>query len=166
MRLRLPIISLALIAIIAACDKQGPVANGANAVAAVPQPSTKPIPTPAGGPPANSAVPAAPAAAGQSATGIPANLQGRWGLTPADCTAPLARAKGLLVINSGELRFYESRAVPAADVETSADSISGQFNFTGEGQSWSRYESLEAKGDKMIRTERNPLASFSYARCT
>jgi len=165
MRLRLPIISLALIAIIAACDKQGPVANGANAVAAVPQPSTKPIPTPAGGPPANSAVPAAPAAAGQSATGIPANLQGRWGLTPADCTAPLARAKGLLVINSGELRFYESRAVPGADLHTGAVATSGTFHFSGEGQNWDKFESLQRKGDKLTRTEGNPTASYTYAKC-
>ena len=165
MRLRLPIISLALIAIIAACDKQGPVANGANAVAAVPQPSTKPVPTPAGGPPANSAVPAAPAAAGQSATGIPANLQGRWGLTPADCTAPLARAKGLLVINSGELRFYESRAVPSADLHTGAVATSGTFHFSGEGQNWDKFESLQRKGDKLTRTEGNPTASYTYAKC-
>jgi len=165
MRLRLPIISLALIAIIAACDKQGPVANGANAVAAVPQPSTKPVPTPAGGPPANSAVPAAPAAAGQSATGIPANLQGRWGLTPADCTAPLARAKGLLVINSGELRFYESRAVPGADLHTGAVATSGTFHFSGEGQNWDKFESLQRKGDKLTRTEGNPTASYTYAKC-
>ena len=165
MRLRLPIISLALITIIAACDKQGPVANGANAVAAVPQPSTKPVPTPAGGPPANSAVPAAPAAAGQSATGIPANLQGRWGLTPADCTAPLARAKGLLVINSGELRFYESRAVPGADLHTGAVATSGTFHFSGEGQNWDKFESLQRKGDKLTRTEGNPTASYTYAKC-
>jgi len=125
----------------------------------------KPVPTPAGGPPANSAVPAAPAAAGQSPTGIPANLQGRWGLTPADCTAPLARAKGLLVINSGELRFYESRAVPGADLHTGAVATSGTFHFSGEGQNWDKFESLQRKGDKLTRTEGNPTASYTYAKC-
>jgi hypothetical protein len=99
------------------------------------------------------------------AASIPAAVQGRWGLTPRDCTSDLGDAKGLLVIDSSELRFYESRAAPGADVETSTDSVSGTFNFSGEGQTWSRYEALEVDGSKMKRTERDPLVTFNYARC-
>ena len=164
MRYRLPLISFALIAAVAACGKQGPVANGASAVTAVPQPLTKAEPTPAGGPPrdTNSTSPAAP---GDPPTAVPAALQGRWGLTPADCTAPLANAKGLLVINPGEMRFYESRAVPGSDVRTGVGSASGTFHFTGEGQTWDKFQSLQRKGDKLTRTEGNPTASYTYAKC-
>ena len=165
MRLRPPLISFALIAVIAACNKQGPVANGADAMAGAPQPVNKAEPTPAGGPPTNEANVAAPAAPGQPAAAIPALLQGRWGLTPADCTAPLANAKGLLVINSSELRFYESRAVPGADLHTDAVTTTGTFHFTGEGQSWDRFESLQRKGNRLTRTEGNPTASYTYAKC-
>lgn len=147
---------------LAACGQKDPVTTNANSTAALPT-IARPESSPDGGRPTNSAAPASAAAAPGS---IPAALQGRWGLTPRDCTSGLGDAKGLLVVNSSELRFYESRAVPAAGVETTANSISGTFNFTGEGQSWSRYEALEANGSKMVRTERNPLASFSYARCS
>ena len=104
MRLRLPYVSVALIAAIAACGKPDPVANGANAVAAVPAASNKAAPAPAGGPPP-AAAPAATSASPTATTRIPAALQGRWGLTPQDCTSALGDAKGLLVINGRELRF-------------------------------------------------------------
>ena len=171
MRYRVPLISFTLIAAVAACSKQGPVANGANTVTAVPQQANRGEPTPAGGPPTNNTSAAPPAAADQPgapeqpATALPAALQGRWGLTPADCTAPLARAKGLLVINSGELRFYESRAVPNSDVHTSTTTASGTFHFTGEGQAWDKFESLQRNRDKLTRTESNPTASYTYAKC-
>ena len=93
------------------------------------------------------------------------SLRAYWALSPRDCTSPLGDAKGLLVINSGELRFYESRAVPAGDVQTSDNSISGDFAFTGEGQEWTRHETLEVRDEKLIRTERDPMGSFSYVRC-
>lgn len=163
--MRLPLISFALIATIAACGRQEPVANGANAVTAVPQPVNKAQPTPAGGPPTNVGNAAAPAASPVGTPAIPAALQGRWGLTPGDCTSALASAKGLLVVNPGELRFYESRAVPTADVQSDASSIGGTFHFTGEGQSWTRYEALKRNGDKLTRTETNPAASYTYAKC-
>jgi len=165
MRYRLPLISFALIASIAACSRQEPVANGANAVSAVPQAVNKAMPTPAGGPPNNASIAAGASAATNATPAIPAALQGRWGLTPGDCTSALASAKGLLVVNAGELRFYESRAVPTADVQSSASSIGGTFHFTGEGQSWTRYEALKRNGDKLTRTEGNPAASYTYAKC-
>ena len=147
---------------LAACGKPDAVAKGANNVEGLPT-LNKTEASPTGARPAGAATPVTASPTG--AISIPAAVQGRWGLTPRDCTSDLGDAKGLLVVNSSELRFYESRAVPAGDVETSDDSVSGTFNFTGEGQTWSRYEALEVDGSKMKRTERDPLASFNYARC-
>jgi hypothetical protein len=165
MRLRVPVISLALIAAIAACSNPGPVANGANQITAVPAQSNEPEPTPAGGPPAHHANAEAPVPQPSAPTAIPAALQGRWGLAPRDCTSALGDAKGLLVVSASELRFYESRAVPSADVQTTPSSIGGIFHFTGEGQTWSRYETLKRSADKLVRTESNPATSYTYARC-
>jgi hypothetical protein len=126
-------------------------------------PASHAAPDPAGLPPQNASAPQAPAADG--ATKIPAALQGRWGLTPADCTSTRGDAKGLLVVTADGLRFYESRAVPAADAHADADSINGHFNFTGEGRSWSKFEALKASGNKLTRTETEPAASYTYAKC-
>ncbi|HEX5257536.1 MAG TPA: hypothetical protein VFW35_02005 [Sphingomicrobium sp.] len=156
--------TFALIASIAACSKSDPVAKGANAVTALPLPANQAAPSPAGAPPENGAAPSA-SAASTSALPIPPALQGRWGLTPADCTAPLANAKGLLVINTNELRFYESRGVPLNDVQSSPQALNGRFGFSGEGKSWTRYEALKRNRDKLTRTETNPAASYTYAKC-
>jgi hypothetical protein len=146
---------------LAACGKPNPVADDAKNVDALPTIATD-APDPMGGPPANAvATNAAPAPAGA----IPVAVRGRWGLSPRDCTSDLGDAKGLLVVSSSELRFYESRAVPTAKVLTSDDSVGGDFNFTGEGQKWTRNETLELRDHKLIRTERNPVASYTYARC-
>jgi hypothetical protein len=156
------LITCAAIVGLAACGKPGAVANGANNVDALPTLNT-PAPSQTGAPPANAAADTSGAPA--PAAGIPAALQGRWGLTPVDCTTTLGDAKGLLIVNSDELRFYESRAVPSPGVQTSPDSVSGNFAFTGEGQQWEKYETLELQKDKLIRTERDPVASFTYVRC-
>jgi hypothetical protein len=165
MRFRLPVVTFALIASIAACSKSDPVAKGANAVTALPLPANQSAPSPAGAPPENDTAPAAFTAPTAATAPIPAALQGRWGLTPADCTAPLANAKGLLVINPKELRFYESRGVPLNDAQSTPGSINGHFDFSGEGKSWARYEALKRNGDKLTRTETNPAASYTYAKC-
>jgi hypothetical protein len=162
MRIRLPYLSHALIAFLAACGKPDPMANGANAVGAIPA-TDKSAPTPEGGPPPDVTRPASTAPA--RTTPIPAALQGRWGLTPADCTSALGDAKGLLVINGRELRFYESRAVPSPGVTVDSDSITGNFAFTGEGQSWTKFETFELRNDALVRTESNPAASYTYAKC-
>ena len=163
MRVRLPYLSIALVAAVAACGRPDPVANGANAVAAVPAAANEAAPTPAGGPPPATAAPGSARPA--RSTPIPAALQGRWGLTPGDCTSALGDAKGLLVINNRELRFYESRAVPSPGVAADDDSISGNFAYTGEGQSWTKFETFELRNNSLIRTESNPAASYTYAKC-
>ena len=162
MRLRLPLISFALMAAVCACAKRDPVANDLKPMNLV-LPANKMTHDPAGGPPESSNE--AAAAPADTAAMIPPELQGRWGLTPADCTLPLSRAKGLLIVTAEDLRFYESRAVPSQNVQTGDGSINGDFKFTGEGQVWDKFEALQRKGDKLTRTETNPAASYTYAKC-
>jgi len=161
--MHLRLLACFLLVTTAACAKRDPVANGANQVVALPAPANAASPSPAGAPPRNAA-PATAAKPAAAAT-IPAVLQGRWGLTPADCTSALGDAKGLLIVSPGELRFYESRAVPGAGVTGDANSVSGEFHFTGEGQAWTRFEALKVDHEKLVRTESQPPASFAYAKC-
>ena len=88
-------------------------------------------------------------------TSIPAALQGRWGLVPADCTSTRGDAKGLLQIDATMLRFYESRATLTRIVESDPSRIVADFAFTGEGQTWQRQVTLEAQdnGQALIRRE-------------
>ncbi|MFL6725487.1 MAG: hypothetical protein ACJ8FS_03100 [Sphingomicrobium sp.] len=160
----MPVISCALVLAVAACGGNNPVDKKAANTAGLPDINAA-APTATGEPHARTA-PAQAAPAPQPAVKVPAALQGRWGLTPADCTTALGDAKGLLVINSDELRFYESRAVPAADADFATNSISGNFAFSGEGQSWTKYEALKIDNGRLTRTETKPTASFSYAKCS
>lgn len=164
--MRLSLIACVLAVAAVSCTSRDPVANGANKVVALPAPTNHPTASPAGAPPQRHSTPA-PAQRAEAAptTTIPAALLGRWGLTPADCTSALGDAKGLLIVSPGELRFYESRAVPGANVQADPNSVSGHFHFTGEGQAWTRYEALKANHQKLVRTESNPPASFTYAKC-
>ena len=71
----------------------------------------------------------------------------------------------MLTVSRDGLRFYESRAVPVANVNTSPDSFSAEYAFTGEGMQWKKFQTLELQGDKLVRTESNPTTSYTYARC-
>ena len=152
----------------AACGKPDPVANNVAASASMPTPANDTVPSPAGGPTAaavaNESEPVVQPAQ-EAAAVIPSALHGRWGLTPGDCTSALGDAKGLLVINGKELRFYESRAVPSPGADADSDSIAGNFRFTGEGQTWTKFETLERRKDKLVRIDSNPTASYTYAKC-
>lgn len=164
MRYRLPVLSIAVIASVCACAKRDPVANDLKPMNLA-LPANNMAPDPAGGPPVANADAAAPAPVAAPNITIPQVLQGRWGLTPEACTSSPAKAKGLLVVSGASLRFYESLAVPSDDVQMSNSSINGTFHFTGEGQSWDKFESLQRNGDKLTRTETNPAASYTYAKC-
>lgn len=96
---------------------------------------------------------------------IPAALHGRWGLTPGDCTSNRGDTKGLLIISADGLKFYESLGKPSGQLKASADSVSGDFAFSGEGMTWKKFEVLELQGGKLVRTESSPMQSFAYARC-
>ncbi len=155
---------------LAACDANDPVAEEAENTAGLPSVDNVAggrdgNPSADGAPPANGAtVEPAPANAAPAAS-IPAALRGRWGMTPADCTSTRGDAKGLLIVSSDAMRFYESEAVPARNVEKSDDSFSADFAFTGEGQSWTKFQTLTLDDDKLVRTESSPMASFTYVRC-
>ena len=162
---------LALAFAVAACGGNDPVAEEAENTAGLPsvdnvaggrdgQPSAD------GAPPANGLSTAASTATNQTpAASIPAALHGRWGMTPADCTPTRSDAKGLLVVSSDGLRFYESRATPVRNSQKSDDSFSADFTFTGEGQTWTKFQTLTLDDDKLVRTESSPMASFTYVRC-
>lgn len=157
--------------VLAACAGPGPVADenaGAELpdVAEVENATGVPLtPAPAdGGRPVGGGRPTASAGGGPAAK-IPAFLHGRWGMTPADCAAR-ANAQGLLVVDANELRFYESRAVPVGDIGGSPDSFTGDFTFTGEGQTWTSYETLQLQGKRLVRTTSSPMASYTYAKCS
>lgn len=150
---------------IVACGGRDPVADEANNTAGLPT-INEPASAASGEPPVNAAEPQDAAAPSAGAGKIPAALQGRWGLSPADCEPNRSDAKGLLVVTANRLSFYESRAVPSANLEADADSISGDFSFTGEGENWTKFQALQVKGRELVRTETNPAASFSYAKCT
>jgi hypothetical protein len=161
--MRVPFISCALVLALVACGGSDPVDSEANRTAGLPDINVS-GPSTAGEPHAGTS-PATAAVAPPATLTIPAALQGRWGLTPGDCTTALGNAKGLLVINGRELRFYESRAVPSAKMRADADSIAGDFRFTGEGETWTKYMSLKRDKQLLVRTETQPAASFSYAKC-
>ena len=155
---------------LAACGGNDPVAEEADNTAGLPSVDNVAggrdgAPSADGAPPTNVASAPASAAPSAPAAAIPAALHGRWGMSPADCTSTRGDAKGLLVIGSGGLRFYESRAIPARNVESSSDSFSADFAFTGEGQTWTKFQTLTVEGDKLVRTESSPMASFTYVRC-
>ena len=160
---RVPFITFTLALTLFACGKPDPVDDKAAGAAAKLPDVTRPAPSATGEP----HVATAPAETlPGAAAAIPASLHGRWGLTPADCMPGRGDTKGLLMITAGEMRFYESRAVPSADVQTDPESMSGHFAFTGEGQSWSKYEAVKLDKQMLVRTEANPTASFSYAKCS
>ena len=160
--IRVPFISCLAFRAIVACGGNDPVDDKANNTAGLPDINVQ-APSTAGEPHADTK----PATnLHVSAATMPATMQGRWGLTPADCMPGRSDAKGLMIISATDIRFYESRAVPGSDVQTSAQIVSGKFDFTGEGQIWSRYEAIKVDRDKLIRTESNPTASFTYAKCS
>ncbi|QIK78217.1 hypothetical protein G7077_04170 [Sphingomonas piscis] len=156
---------------VAACGGPDPVAREAN-TADVPLTvnATAPGPPPAtpdGSPPPAKAKPAGGNETEATAvTTIPAFLHGRWGMTPQDCTSTRGDAKGLLVITAGELRFYESRAVPVGNLNGSDNSFSADYRFNGEGQTWTSFETLQLQRTRLVRTTSSPMASYTYAKCS
>ena len=155
---------IAACALLVACGSGNPVANGAENTATLPSPAdTSPDPTASA--PANATV-STNAAQPAGGTKIPAAFHGRWGMTPQDCTSTRGDAKGLLTIGPDDMRFYESVAVPEDGLALGRDSLSGDFSFTGEGQSWTKFQALRLQERELVRTESNPTASYSYAKCT
>jgi len=154
--------------LVAACGGPDPVGQSAENTTALPADLGEPAPTipaPDGSAPENATAAAAPLTTDGSIR-IPAMFHGRWGITPADCTSTRGDAKGLLVIDGSRMRFYESTAVPVGNTNSSDDSFSADYRFTGEGQTWQRFESLELQDKKLVRTTSRPMASYTYAKCS
>lgn len=168
-----PFLVAAATVLLSACGGSDPVADDPNAGAGLPNiaevenvSGVRQTPPPSdGGPPvgggkqSGSTLP-------QAGAIIPAFLHGRWGMSPGDCTSTRGDAKGLLTITAKDLRFFESRAVPVGNVGGGDDSFTADFAFTGEGQSWTGFETLEVQDGKLVRTTSSPMASYSYAKCT
>jgi hypothetical protein len=98
---------------------------------------------------------------------IPESMQGRWGLVPADCTSTRGDAKGLLTITADTLKFYESRATLTKVVGNWPEKLKAEFAFTGEGQSWTRTEtlSLTNSSNTLVREDEELAQPLRYARC-
>ncbi|HEX7874843.1 MAG TPA: hypothetical protein VF475_18165 [Sphingobium sp.] len=154
--------------LLAACDAgqkdQGSVDNATiadNGVMVDPAKPAPPTPKPAPSePPANSEPTVDPAK-----HVIPAAFQGRWGMVPKDCGPDAAIAKGLMTVDGGKLRFYESVGKPAVVTYPTPMRMEGRFSFSGEGMDWSKDMVLSVKGDTLTRTEKDPAASYTYTRC-
>jgi hypothetical protein len=167
-RFYFPIFALTAIMSMVACSGRDPVAEEANNAATTPAQEDAVRPEVNSLVPANEGGTSANESSAQSTVSrsIPAAMHGRWALTPADCTSTRGDAKGLLIVSADQLKFYESVGRPAGELKTSPDSATGDFAFTGEGMSWKKYEALELQSGKLVRTESDPMTSFTYARCT
>ena len=119
------------------------------------------------------ATPPAPEGAVSPADGpqsIPQEVQGRWGLVPADCTTTRGDDKGSLVVGPDSLKFYESHARLGTIAERSDTRIRATFAFSGEGMEWTQDVVLDAQDDgkTLIRRDYGPDAMpgpVKYTRC-
>lgn len=126
----------------------------------------EPVPAPAGNDQASQNRP------GERPAMIPAQFRGRWGINTADCKGDAA-AKGLLTIQDRQLIFYESRGMlDRAEPSTAPNSFVASYRFSGEGQQWTRTETLTLSGDKLERRsepaadQSEPVETLTYARCS
>jgi hypothetical protein len=101
-------------------------------------------------------------------TVIPAAFHGQWGMVPADCTSTRGDNKGLITVEADGIRFYESRATLTKVTQNAPENFTGDFKFTGEGQTWTKPQNLKLAGssNSLIRSESDPAMSFTYKRCT
>lgn len=111
-----------------------------------------------------------PPAQATGAPTIPAAVQGRWGLTPADCASADGAAEGLLVIGPDRLSFYESRGTLRDVSQADERGIRAVYAFTGEGMEWMRDIALNLEvGDaRLVRREFGegaPQEPLTYTRC-
>ena len=98
---------------------------------------------------------------------IPAAFRGRWGMVPDDCTSTRGDAKGLITIDSGSMKFFESQGKLTKVTLDAPENFTGTFVFTGEGQSWTNSQNLKLTGSSntLVRSETDVSQSFTYKRC-
>lgn len=137
----------------AACQQQS---SEADSVVTVSEPGTV----------APAAIPETP----WRSTGVPQAMQGRWGMSANDCDPRRSDNKGLMVIGSDTLRFYESRAVLQNTHASAIDEFRARFTFAGEGMEWETVETLTLRdnGAVLVRRSEGPdgaFGPFEYRRC-
>jgi hypothetical protein len=141
MRIAKVFVTVAAVAVLSACNSSQPQ----------PTPSASPTPTP---------LPKT----------IPAEFQGRWGLSADDCTAKGGKPEGLLTIEPDTLKFYESTGT----IQDVSEALEGRFRATfkivGEGQTRTTDEvfDLQNNGQLLVRREFGEGASpmpFTYMQC-
>ena len=101
---------------------------------------------------------------------IPAAFHGRWGINPGDCTDENGDAKGSIQVSADQLRFYESVATIGTVSENDDGVIRATYDFTGEGEEWSRdiKLALSEDGTELTRTEYGEDAMaepLAYTKC-
>ncbi len=94
---------------------------------------------------------------------IPAELRGRWGMVAADCTSTRGDAKGLITISEKTVKFYEALATLKEVRPATARGFSGQYDFSGEGQTWQRPMNFSRVGNTLKRADDE--GNYSYTRC-
>lgn len=154
----LGVASLALA--LAACD------GGAADETAPPAADAPEAPAPA---PVASSSAALPAGEAETVSAIPAAMQGRWGMTEADCDPNEAANKGLMTVDASTLTFYESVGKIGEATVTGGNALRGTFAYEGEGTQWSRDLTLTLSGtDTLVLEEFGDDAvpgARTYTRC-
>ena len=107
-----------------------------------------------------------------AALAIPADFQGRWALTPEDCTSTRGDAKGLIEVTEEAVRFYESRGTldKLSEGPDRPGVFRATFAFSGEGETWTREMQMAVSddGSELVRSEfgEDALAEpLTYAKC-
>jgi hypothetical protein len=141
MRVSKLFVSIAAVAVLAACSSSDPQ----------PTPGATPTPT---------ALPKT----------IPAEFQGRWGLTAEDCTAQAGTAEGLLTVKPDTLELHESSGTIEGVSEAVAGRFRGTFKITGGGEIRTVDEvfDLHDGGQLLVRREFGEGASpmpLNYMKC-
>jgi hypothetical protein len=144
-------LSVALALGLSACQKQPQPEATATSEAPVAEATTEAVPAPL-------------------PTEIPEGLRGRWGMVEADCTSTAGDAKGLLIIDDKRLTFYEAVASLGTIKSASANAITADFAFSGEGQSWNLDVALSSPdgGRTLVRKDTGPDAApgtLTYKKC-
>ena len=98
---------------------------------------------------------------------IPAAFRGSWGMVAADCTSTRGDNKGLIVIDSTSIKFFESRGTLTKVTGNSPENFTGTFAFTGEGESWTNSQNLKLTGSSntLVRKQSDEAQPFTYKRC-
>ncbi len=119
-------------------------------------------------PPSETSAPAPANGVGEArvtpgAARVPLQYRGRWGMVAADCTSTRGDNKGLITIDEGTVKFYESVATLKEQRPAIATSFSGLYAFAGEGQTWEKVVTLTRTGSTLERADEE--GSYTYTRC-